>query len=105
MEIKDEQELVKLLKLLAHPLRLRIIASLSEEPKSVYTLAKELGKSYPLIHLYLKGLRKSGLVILVKSEKRVESLPDVKYYKVKDFKLTITPSLIRKIVGKVKRNG
>jgi len=98
VEIKSEKELVKLLKVLANPLRLHILASLSEEPKNIYVLAKELGKTYPLIHLYLNSLRTLGLVTIVKREKRVNSLPEVKYYSVKNFKLIVTPDLIRRVV-------
>ncbi len=97
MEIKDEREMVKLLKALANPLRLRILASISDEPKSAYIISRELNKPYPLIHIYLSSLKKLGLIREVKVEKRVESLPPVRYYIAEDFKIIITPELIKKL--------
>jgi DNA-binding transcriptional ArsR family regulator len=40
--------LVKTLKAIANPMRLKIIASLASESKHAYALVKELGLSYPL---------------------------------------------------------
>lgn len=100
MEFKDEKELVKMLKVLANPLRLKILASLSEKPKSIYKLARELNKPYPLVHIYLTSLKKLGLIKTVRVERRSKSLPPVRYYTVNDFKITITPEIIRRIVGR-----
>jgi len=105
VEFKNEKELVKMLKVLANPLRLQILASLTEEPKSIYTLARELNKPYPLVHIYLTSLKKLGLIKTVKVEKRAESLPPVRYYTVNDFKITITPDVIRRIFRRVKSSG
>jgi len=54
------EKLVKTLKALAYPLRFKMIAKLAEEPQHAYALAKNLGISYPLAHLHLKGLKKLG---------------------------------------------
>jgi predicted ArsR family transcriptional regulator len=72
-----------------------MIASLKEEPKHLYALAKELGLPYPLAHLHLNGLKKLGLVKEIREEKKVRGLPSVKYYAPSDFKLVLTPQSIR----------
>ncbi len=102
MEIKDEREMVKLLKALANPLRLRILFSICDEPKSAYAISRELNKPYPLIHLYLTSLKKLGLIKEVKVEKRVESLPPVRYYMVENFRIVISPDVIKRLF---KRRG
>lgn len=88
-------EMVKTLKVLANPIRLKMIASLSEKPKHVYALAKELRLPYPLAYLHLDGLKKQGLVKEVREEKKVKGLPSVKYYAPSDFKFVLTPDNIR----------
>ncbi|MCS7386604.1 MAG: winged helix-turn-helix domain-containing protein [archaeon GB-1867-005] len=98
MEIKSERELVRLLKALANPLRLRILASLCNEPKSIYTLSRELKKPYPLVHIYLTSLKKLGLIRTVRIEKRAGSLPPIRYYVTEDFQIVINPKLIRKLI-------
>ena len=45
LEINDEKELVRILKALANPIRIRIISYLSREPMCVYDLAKALKQS------------------------------------------------------------
>lgn len=94
------EQMVKKLKALANPLRLKMIASLCEKPKSVYTLAKELNLPYPLAHLHLNGLKKLGLVKEVREEKKKEGLPPVKYYAPTDFKLVLTPKEIKELFKK-----
>lgn len=87
------------MKALANPIRLKMIASLSEGPKHLYALAKELGLSYPLAHLHLKALRKLELVREVREKRRVEGLPSVKYYAPSDFRLILSPERIREVWG------
>jgi ArsR family transcriptional regulator len=89
--------MVKVLKALANPIRLKMIASLYDEPKHLYALAKELGLPYPLAHLHLNGLKKLGLVKEIREEKKVKGLPSVKYYAPSEFKLVLTPESIRDI--------
>lgn len=89
--------MVKVLKALANPIRLRMIALLHKEPKNIYALAKEMGLPYPLAHLHLKGLKKLGLVKEVKTEQKVKGLPSVKYYAPSEFQLVLTPESIRKL--------
>ncbi|MGC8998707.1 MAG: ArsR/SmtB family transcription factor [Candidatus Bathyarchaeia archaeon] len=97
---EDASQMVKKLKALANPLRLKMIASLCERPKSVYTLAKELNLPYPLAHLHLNGLKKLGLVREVREEKKKEGLPPIKYYAPTDFKLILTPKEIEELFKK-----
>lgn len=93
------QKLVKTLKALANPIRLKLIASLEEEPKHAYALAKEMGLSYPLTHLHLKGLRKMGLIEEIRQETRAEGRPVTKIYTPARFELVLTPESIREIMA------
>jgi ArsR family transcriptional regulator len=95
----ENKEMVKMLKALANPIRLRMIASLYENPKNVYALAKELNLPYPLAYLHLGGLKKLGLVKEIREEKKVEKLPSIKYYAPSDFRLVLTPQNIQKMFG------
>jgi len=47
---------------IAHPLRLKIILALKEEPTCVCELAEKLGERQPLISQHLSILKESGLV-------------------------------------------
>jgi ArsR family transcriptional regulator len=91
-------KLVKTLKALANPIRLRMIASLAEEPKHAYALAKEMGLSYPLAHLHLKGLRKMGLIKEIAPDTRTEGRPPSRTYTPSDFELVLNPSKILETV-------
>lgn len=93
----EDKKMVKILKALANPVRLRMIASLYEKPKNVYALAKELKLPYPLAYLHLNGLKKLGLVREVKEEKKAKGLPTVKYYAPSGFSFILTPKNIHKL--------
>ena len=95
----ENKDTVKMLKALANPIRLRMIASLNDTPKNVYALAKELNLPYPLAYLHLDGLKKLGLVKEIREEKKVEKLPSIKYYAPSDFRLVLTPQNIQKMFG------
>ncbi len=84
------------MKVLANPVRLRIIASLERGPKHIYALAKELQLSYPLVHLYLESLEKAGLVSGVTETGR-EDERERRTYMVSRFSIHLTPSLIEKL--------
>jgi len=103
----DSQTMVKILKALANPIRLKMIALLHKEPKNVYALAKEMELPYPLAHLHLNGLKKLGLVKEVKTEQKAKGLPTIKYYAPSEFTFILTPENIRKLYVKNKgeRNG
>jgi DNA-binding transcriptional ArsR family regulator len=98
----ENKEMVKVLKALSNPIRLRMIASLNIEPKNIYALAKELGLPYPLAHLHLHGLKKLGLVKEIREEKKVEGLPTIKFYSPSDFKFVLTPKSIQNLYVKKK---
>lgn len=100
----ESTAMVKILKALANPLRLKMIASLHKKPKNVYALAKELNLPYPLAYLHLSGLKKCGLVKEIREEKKVEGLPTVKYYSPSDFKFVLTPQNIQRLFQKKKRH-
>lgn len=104
MSEKRQQTLVKTLKALANPTRLRMIALLAEEPMHAYALAKEMGISYPLTHLHLKGLRKMGLVEEIREELKAEGLPTVKTYAPAEFELVLTPESIREVFTRKKED-
>jgi DNA-binding transcriptional ArsR family regulator len=99
----DSQTMVKILKALANPIRLKMIAILQEEPKNIYALSKELGLPYPLAHLHLNGLKKLRLVKEVRTEQKAKGLPSVKYYAPSEFQLILTPDNIRKLYAKTRR--
>lgn len=95
-EIRSTRELLKVMKVMSNPVRMRIIASLEGSPKHIYALAKELGLSYPLVHLYLESLETAGLV---SGEMTAGPKDDRerKTYHVVPFELRVTPALIRKL--------
>jgi len=97
------QTLVKTMKALANPIRLRIIALLEREPSHAYALAKELGVSYPLAHLHLKGLKKMGLIEEIEHEDR-ERRPSVKTYAPTDFEIVISSVMIHDVVLKEEKD-
>jgi DNA-binding transcriptional ArsR family regulator len=99
-EIKNEEELTKVLKALANPIRLRIISHLSREPLNVYDLAKALKLSYPLTFLHVKTLKALGLVKEVKREESAKGLLPIKYYRASDFEVKLSSETIREIVEK-----
>lgn len=104
-ESQKQERMVKILKALSNPIRLKMIASLCDKPKHLYALAKELGLPYPLAHLHLNGLKKLGLIKEIREEKKIKGLPSVKYYAPADFKLVLTPQSIRDIYLKKKFGG
>jgi ArsR family transcriptional regulator len=101
MEPTDDglQTLVKTLKALANPIRLRIVALLEREPSHAYAIAKDLGISYPLAHLHLKGLKKMGLIEEIEHVER-EGRPSVKTYAPTDFEIVISSGMIHDLVLK-----
>lgn len=95
-EIRSTKELLKLMKVMSNPVRIRIIASLEREPKHIYALAKELKLSYPLVHLYLESLEKAGLVAGRLSAGEVDER-ERKTYHVLPFEFRLTPALLKKL--------
>ena len=97
-EINDEKELVRILKALANPIRIKIISYLSREPMCVYDLAKALKLSYPLTFLHVKILRDLGLIKEVRREESTKGLLPTRYYHASDFEITLSAENIRRIV-------
>ena len=54
--------IVEILKAIAHPLRLRVVAVLCERDENVSSLAAELGANQTIVSQQLRILRMSGLV-------------------------------------------
>ena len=78
-------ELVEMLAALANPIRLRIVAKLTDGRDYVSHLAREIGVSRPLLHMHLQRLEAAGLII-----GRLELSEDgkaMKFYEVTDFSL------------------
>lgn len=74
----------------AHPLRIRILALLTERSDYVSNLAREVGIGRPLLHMHLKKLEEAGLVT-----GRLELSEDgkaLKYFDVVPFSISLTPA-------------
>lgn len=56
------EQLAEVLKAVAHPLRLRLVAALCEDPRNVTDLCERLGARQTLVSQHLAVLRMSGLV-------------------------------------------
>lgn len=98
-KVESLEELVKMLKVLANPVRLKIIAMLSEESMNVYSIAKRLKLSYPLTYLHIDALRRHGLVMEVRREGSSRGLLPLRYYRSLDFELTLSLSKIKDIAA------
>ena len=93
----DLKEMVRVLKVLSVELRLQILVLLSERPRYAYELARELCISYPLVHLHLRALERAGLIV---SEYEVAEGGKLRrYYRVKDFRIEISPESLKKLGG------
>ncbi len=94
------EDIVSKLEALAHPLRLRIIALLACEGRSMYLseIASRLGVSRALAKIHLRKLEKAGIVksrvVLLEDEARA-----LRFYTLLDFNLVLNPESIREVVG------
>mgnify|MGYP000518804181 CR=1 FL=1 len=98
---KDPLEvLAKKLDALGHPLRLRILALLAKEGRSMYLseIASLLGISRALAKVHLRKLEKAGLVrsrvVLVEGEARA-----LRFYEIIDFELRISSDTLKNLWG------
>ena len=86
---------------LGHPLRIRIVALLACKEMYLNEVANNLGVSRALAKVHLKKLEKAGLV-----KSRVELVEGeakaLRYYKLQDFSVQVSPQTIRK---EVENNG
>ncbi|HDN18395.1 MAG TPA: ArsR family transcriptional regulator [Candidatus Bathyarchaeota archaeon] len=99
LQFRNAKELMEVLSMLANENRLKIISLLAEKPMYISEIKRKLGVSYALTHLYMSSLEKIGLV-----ESRYETVTGEKsyvkkYYQLKPFKLTVTPQLIKDLMG------
>lgn len=94
----DKQKLAELLNALGNEHSITIMGILADGERYVSELAKEVGISRPLLYLHLKKLENAGLV---ESEIRHFEEPPYtkKFYKAKDFELTLSLSRIREIIS------
>jgi DNA-binding transcriptional ArsR family regulator len=89
-------------KALANPYRLKILAALSDKPRTITDLSKLLKISAPLVSIHLRKLKKAGLV--KKGEREtIERKPDPPlnklYYEVADFNFQFNPEALKKEVS------
>jgi DNA-binding transcriptional ArsR family regulator len=83
-------DLIEVFAALANPIRVRILAKLTEGRDYVSHLARELGISRPLLHMHLQRLEAAGLVV-----GNLELSDDgkaMKYFEITDFDLRLTPT-------------
>ncbi|MGC8837834.1 MAG: ArsR/SmtB family transcription factor [Anaerolineae bacterium] len=83
---------VRLLKALAHPVRLRILEILCQREECVCHLNAILGKTQPYVSQQLAVLRRAGLVEDVRIGQHT-------YYRVRDGRLAELRALVRDMVG------
>lgn len=93
----DKKSLSEILNALGNEHSLTIMAVLARSECYVSELAKEVGISRPLLYLHLKKLENAGLV---ESEIRHFEEPPYtkKFYKAKDFQLTLSLSMIKELI-------
>ena len=89
-------DLVEVFAALANPIRVRILAKLTEGRDYVSQLARELGISRPLLHMHLQRLEAAGLV--VGNLELSEDGKAMKYFAVTDFDVHLTPSSLAEAV-------
>ncbi|WFO74620.1 helix-turn-helix transcriptional regulator [Desulfurococcaceae archaeon MEX13E-LK6-19] len=93
------EELAKKLEALGHPLRLRILAVLAREGRSMYLseIAGMLGISRALAKIHLKKLEKAGLVksriVVLEDEARA-----LRYYELVDFDIHVSPQKLKEMI-------
>lgn len=95
---KDEENIrfedfVRVLRMLANPVRLKMLALIAAKPRHAYELSKLLNISYPLVHMHLKALERAGLVEgFYTEEARMKRV-----YRLRDFQLVVNGQTLRKL--------
>lgn len=87
------EELAKLLRVLANPIRLRMLALIAAKPRHAYELSKLLGLSYPLTHMHLRALERAGLV----EGSYVEEARMKRVYRLRDLRLVLDAEVLRRL--------
>ena len=85
-------DLVEVFAALANPIRVRILAKLTEGRDYVSHLARELEISRPLLHMHLQRLEAAGLG--VGNLELTEDGKAMKSFAVTDFDLHLTPTML-----------
>lgn len=97
MEPEHEHGLSSVLAALAHPQRLRIVATLADGRNYVSQLAREMRISRPLLHMHLARLEAAGLV---RSEMEIsDDGKAMRFVVPTPFSIHLTPESIRKTVA------
>ena len=90
-------ELAKILDALGHPLRLKIVALLSERELYLNEIANKLGVNRALAKVHLKKLERAGIVVsrveLIEGEAKA-----LRYYTLQEFEIQVSPQILRKEV-------
>jgi DNA-binding transcriptional ArsR family regulator len=85
-------ELVELFAALAHPIRLRIVATLAGGRDYVSHLARVIGISRPLLHMHLAKLEAAGVV--TGTREISEDGKAMRYVELADLDLHLTPAML-----------
>ena len=88
---------------LAHPIRMRIVATLVGRRDYVSHLAREIGISRPLLHMHLQRLEAAGLIVGT-----LELSNDgkaMKFYEVTELDLHLTPSSLVEAAKTLTKTG
>lgn len=93
------EDYIKLFDALSHPMRLKIIGTLSKERRYVSELAKMLNISRPLLYMHLKKLEAAAIV--TSSYEISEGGQSTKYYEAKPFNINLNSELLEKIAEEI----
>lgn len=75
--MSDVDGAARLLRALAHPVRLRLVLAVEDEPRCVHELVAQLGAPQPLVSQHLRTLRDAGLLAARRRGREIEySLAD-----------------------------
>lgn len=88
--VPSGDDLVDVLAALAHPIRIRIVATLAGGRDYVSHLARVIGISRPLLHMHLAKLEAAGLV--VGTHEISEDGKAMRYVELVDLDLHLTPA-------------
>jgi len=93
-------ELAKKLDALGHPLRLKIIATLTNGEMYLNEIANTVGVSRALAKIHLKKLEKTGIVKsrIVTAQDEAKAL---RYYELLSFDIHVSPQILKREVEKI----
>jgi len=91
--------LSKLLSILAHPTRIKILALCAVRERSTTELREVLGISKPLLIAHLRQLLNAGL-LESRAELDTESYVVRKYYRTRKFSVVISDEVLAKLVSR-----